>query len=41
MEEDLKEYYERVEMTHAEQVEKFGWCMCESDSGHSPEGCPK
>jgi hypothetical protein len=35
------EYYERVTMTHAEQLEKFGWCVGEDGQGHICEGCPK
>ena len=34
-----KEYYQRVEMTHAQQVETFGWCMCEDNQGHIADGC--
>lgn len=26
-----KEYYQRLEMSHAEQVERFGWCMCDDN----------
>jgi hypothetical protein len=36
-----KEYYQRVEMTHAQQVETFGWCMCEDNEGHIADGCPE
>jgi hypothetical protein len=35
-----KEYYERVKLTHAEQVNQFGWCMCDDGKGHIAEGCP-
>ena len=35
-----REYYQRVKMTHAEQVESFGWCICEGGQGHISEGCP-
>ena len=35
---DIQEYELRTELTHAEQVERFGWCMCEGD-GHKSEGC--
>lgn len=31
-----KEYYQRLKMSHAEQVEQFGWCMCDDDGGHIP-----
>jgi hypothetical protein len=34
-----KEYYVRKALTHAEQVERFGWCMCEDGEGHMAEGC--
>jgi hypothetical protein len=36
---DDQEYLTRIELTHTEQVERFGWCMCDSD-GHVSEGCP-
>jgi len=39
MDVDVKEYNERVELTHAQQVERFGWCLCDGD-GHIAEGCP-
>ena len=35
-----KEYYQRVTMTHAEQINTFGWCMCDDDKGHIADGCP-
>jgi hypothetical protein len=35
-----REYYQRVNMTHAEQLENFGWCICEDNEGHISEGCP-
>lgn len=40
MDEDTAEYYKRVKMTHLEQVEEFGDCMCDNDKGHMAEGCP-
>jgi hypothetical protein len=30
---DDKEYLTRVELTHAAQVERFGWCICEDTDG--------
>ena len=36
--EDTREYDQRVKMNHVEQVETFGWCLC--DGGHVSEGCP-
>jgi hypothetical protein len=35
-----REYYQRVNMTHAKQLENFGWCICEDNEGHISEGCP-
>lgn len=40
MDEDTAEYYKRVKMTHLEQVEEFGDCICDNDKGHMAEGCP-
>ena len=37
---ETKEYYQRVKMTHAQQLEIFGWCICEGGQGHISEGCP-
>lgn len=37
---ETAEYYRRVKMTHLEQVEEFGDCMCDGDKGHMAEGCP-
>ena len=31
-----KEYYQRLKMNHAEQIEQFGWCICDDDGGHIP-----
>jgi len=36
-----QEYYQRVKMTHAQQLESFGWCICEGGQGHISEGCPE
>ena len=36
-----KEYYKRVKMTHTQQLESFGWCICEGGQGHISEGCPE
>jgi len=41
MDTDTKEYYERFTMTHAEQVNKFGWCVGEDGEGHICKGCPQ
>lgn len=33
---------ELVELTHAQQVERFGWCICEDpEQGQLAEDCPK
>lgn len=37
---DEQEYLLRVNLTHAEQMEQFGWCMCDG-GGHMSEGCPQ
>lgn len=33
----------RTELTHAEQLENFGWCVCEGTNGEGQmaEDCPK
>jgi hypothetical protein len=36
---DLMEYELRVKLSHKEQVERFGWCMCEGE-GHIADDCP-
>lgn len=38
MDEDTKEYEIRIELSHDEQLDQFGWCMCEND-GHKSKGC--
>ena len=40
MDTDTAEYHKRITMTHAEQVNDYGWCMCEGE-GHISEGCPE
>lgn len=35
-----REYYQRVQMTHEQQLGTFGWCICEDNAGHISEGCP-
>jgi hypothetical protein len=30
-----------AELTHATQVEKFGWCMCEDAGTFNYTDCPK
>ena len=35
---DTQEYELRTTLTHDQQQERFGWCMCEGD-GHISEGC--
>ena len=39
---DVMEWSERVELTHATQVERFGWCICEGTEGqgHLADDCP-
>jgi hypothetical protein len=36
---DIQEYELRTRLTHSEQVERFGWCICEGGQGHISEGC--
>ena len=36
---DTQEYELRTQLTHTEQVDRFGWCMCEGE-GHISKGCP-
>jgi len=40
---EIGTWEERVELTHAEQLEKFGWCVCEGTDGEGQmaEDCPK
>lgn len=42
MDQDIIEWQERVEFSHAEQLEKFGWCVCEDTNGEGQiaEDCP-
>ena len=35
---DVLEYELRTQLMHTEQMDRFGWCMCE-DGGHKSEGC--
>jgi hypothetical protein len=32
---------ELAELTHATQVERFGWCMCEGSGTFNYTDCPK
>lgn len=42
MEEDSISWGELAELTHATQVERFGWCICEDpEQGQLAEDCPK
>lgn len=36
---DELEYNKRIDMPHDEQVDEFGWCMCEAGTGNVSEGC--
>lgn len=41
-EDDSISWGELAELTHATQVQRFGWCMCEDPSqGQLAEDCPK
>lgn len=37
------EFETRTDLTHAEQLEKFGWCLCEGTNGegHLSKDCPR
>lgn len=35
----IREYYERIAMTHVAQLGQFGWCMCKDSEAHISEGC--
>jgi hypothetical protein len=42
MEEDSISWEELANLTHATQVERFGWCICEDpEQGQLAEDCPK
>lgn len=38
----INEWEDRVKLSHATQVEMFGWCICEDTDGEGQmgEGCP-
>lgn len=41
MEEESISWGELAELTHATQVERFGWCICEDpEQGQLAEDCP-
>lgn len=41
-ESDSISWGELAELTHAKQVERFGWCICEDpEQGQLAEDCPK
>ena len=39
---ELDEWDERTSLTHAQQLDRFGWCVCEGTNGegHMAEDCP-
>ena len=43
MTDDAISWGELAELTHATQVEKFGWCICEDTDGEGQlaDDCPK
>lgn len=43
MREDSISWGELAELTHATQVERFGWCICEDTDGEGQlaDDCPK
>jgi hypothetical protein len=38
---DSISWSELAELTHATQVERFGWCMCEDSGTFNYTDCPK
>jgi hypothetical protein len=42
MQEDAISWGELAELTHATQVERFGWCICEDTDGEGQlhDDCP-
>lgn len=36
-------FYELIELSHAQQVEKMGWCICEGTNGEGQlaDDCPR
>lgn len=42
-EDEDTEWDQRTELTHAQQLDKFGWCVCEGTDGQGQmaEGCPQ
>ena len=43
MDQDSISWGELAELTHATQVERFGWCICEDTDGEGQlhDDCPK
>lgn len=43
MNDDSISWGELAELTHATQVERFGWCICEDTEGegHLHDDCPR
>lgn len=42
-EQEAGEWEERTSLSHAEQMERFGWCVCEDTNGegHLAQDCPQ
>ena len=42
-EDEVGEWEERTGLSHAYQVERWGWCICEGTNGegHLAEDCPR
>jgi hypothetical protein len=38
----VSEWAEQTNLTHAQQIDRFGWCVCEGTNGegHMAEDCP-
>lgn len=41
--EEGEEWEERTGLTHAQQLDRYGWCVCEGTNGEGQmaEDCPK
>ena len=40
---EAAEFETRTDLSHAEQLEKFGWCICEGTNGEGQlaDDCPR
>ena len=42
-EDEVSEWETRVNLTHAQQLDRYGWCVCEGTNGEGQlaEDCPR